>query len=120
MSGVEESVENKILRKIADLSNHIKEGSSVKELLKYVAIAFLHMRESPLTSDNRLKSAHPAKFMSSELYAKAMGLLESYRFRYQMRRFVMIDLFDKCVVEALVKDGRSETTSPSSPVDFRD
>lgn len=67
--------------------------------------------------------AHPIKFQTPELYIKAMGLLENYRYRTQMRRFVMVDLFDKCVVETLVRDGRPpelESPSISSPAESRD
>ena len=68
----------------------------------------------------RIKASHPAKFMLPELYEKAMELLESYRYRIQMRRFIMIDLFDKSVVEMLVKEGMEMEAGPDSPADSRD
>ena len=44
-----------------------------------------------------------------------MALLESYRYRLQMRRFI-IELFDKSVVEHLVREGQAEPIgSPASP-----
>jgi hypothetical protein len=44
-----------------------------------------------------------------------MGLLESYRYRLQMRRFI-IELFDKSVIEHLVREGAPEQAdSPQSP-----
>ena len=49
-----------------------------------------------------------------------MALLESYRYRLQMRRFI-IELFDKSVVEHLVREGTApeQTGSPQSPQDVR-
>lgn len=68
----------------------------------------------------RIKTSHPTKFMLPELYEKAMELLESYRYRIQMRRFIMIDLFDKSVVEMLVKEGMEMEGGADSPADSRD
>jgi rapamycin-insensitive companion of mTOR len=67
----------------------------------------------------RLKAAHLTHFASSDLYRRAMGLLESYRYRLQMRRFI-IELFDKSVIEHLVREGEPEQAdSPQSPEELR-
>lgn len=73
-----------------------------------------------LIAGTRIKAAQPAKFMLPELYQKAMELLESYRYRIQMRRFIMIDLFDKSVVEMLVKEGMEVEGGADSPAGSRD
>ncbi|KAL7275461.1 hypothetical protein RUND412_001589 [Rhizina undulata] len=78
----------KILTAIANLSNHILEANSCKELMK-------------------LKDTHVAHFQSPGLYRRAMMLLDSYRYRLHIRRFVL-DLFDKGVLESIVKDGRND------------
>lgn len=54
--------------------------------------------------DCRLKAAHTSHFASLDLYRRVMALLESYRYRLHVRRFI-IDLFDKTVVENLVREG---------------
>lgn len=47
---------------------------------------------------------HVAHFQSPDLYKRVMILLESYRFRLHVRRQI-IELFDKQVLERIVKDG---------------
>lgn len=56
---------------------------------------------------SRLKAAHISHFASPDLYRRAMTLLESYRYRLHVRRFI-IDLFDKSVIGHLVREGASE------------
>lgn len=91
----DDPLDAKILTAIANLNNHIMEGTSTKEL-------------------NRLKANHMSHFQNSDLYRRVMMLLESYRYRQHVRRYI-IDLFDKSVVEQIVRDGRAEQDSTESP-----
>ncbi|KAH8154200.1 uncharacterized protein LAJ45_01968 [Morchella importuna] len=63
----DDPLDAKILTAIANLNNHIMEGTSTKEL-------------------NRLKANHVSHFQSSDLYRRVMTLLESYRYRQHVRR----------------------------------
>jgi rapamycin-insensitive companion of mTOR len=51
-----------------------------------------------------LKANHPANFASSDLYKQVMALLEAYRYRLHVRRFIL-DLFERSVVEEVVREG---------------
>ncbi|KAI5778923.1 Rapamycin-insensitive companion of mTOR, N-term-domain-containing protein [Geopyxis carbonaria] len=96
----EDPVDTKILTTIANMSNHVKENQSTKELVK-------------------LKSSNAARFFSPELYRQVLALMESYRYRLHVRRFVL-DLFDKSVMEAFVCDDHLESdSSPQSPEELR-
>lgn len=64
---------------------------------------------------------HVTHFQNSDLYRRVMTLLESYRYRQHVRRYI-IDLFDKSVVERIVREGQAEqdsAESPQSPEDMR-
>ncbi|KAF8539718.1 Rapamycin-insensitive companion of mTOR, N-term-domain-containing protein [Trichophaea hybrida] len=96
----EDPVDSDIISAIANLSNHIKENQATKDLLK-------------------LKAAHISHFASPDLYRRAMTLLESYRYRLHVRRFI-IDLFDKSVIGLLVRNGTSEQSdTPQSPEEVK-
>ncbi|KAA8893128.1 Rapamycin-insensitive companion of mTOR, N-term-domain-containing protein [Sphaerosporella brunnea] len=96
----EDPIDSEIIGAVANLSNHIKESQATKDLVK-------------------LKAAHASHFASPDLYRRIMGLLESYRYRLQMRRFI-IEMFDKLVIEHLVREGAPEPAeSPQSPEEPR-
>jgi len=96
----EDPLDSRILESIANLSNHIKEGQATKELL-------------------RLKAGHATHFTSPDLYRRVMALLESYRYRLHVRRFV-VELFDRSVIEGMVRDGNTEgEESLPSPEELR-
>jgi rapamycin-insensitive companion of mTOR len=67
----------------------------------------------------RLKAGHATHFTSPDLYQRVMTLLESYRYRLHVRRFV-VELFDRSVIEGIVRDGNTEREeSPPSPEELR-
>ncbi|TGZ82274.1 hypothetical protein EX30DRAFT_220854 [Ascodesmis nigricans] len=84
--GTEDSVDTRILRTMSNLSNHIKEKAAAGELLK-------------------LKQSHPTRFSSPTLFKRAMMLLESFRYRFQVRRFIL-ELFDRSVLEEIIVGAR--------------
>ena len=70
--------------------------------------SFLIIHLSP-----RLKSSNLVHFQSIEMYRRVLSLLEAYRYRSPVRRFIL-ELFDKKVVERIVKgnkDGNPDTPS---------
>lgn len=116
----DDPLDAKILTAIANLNNHIMEGTSTKELNRsgiYVTLPI----DRANSKNYRLKANHVSHFQSSDLYRRVMTLLESYRYRQHVRRYI-IDLFDKSVVEQIVRDGRAEQDSiesPQTPEDVR-
>lgn len=76
-------------------------------------------KEACAYSARRLKQNHPARFQSPELFRSAMMLLENFRYRFQVRRFI-VELFDRSVLEAIILDGKSLDEGMSSPDEMRD
>lgn len=96
----DDRVEAGIMTSIGHLSNHIREAQAIKELVKYVS---LHIPPLfVLLIGIRLKNEHPDRFSNPALYGRVVNLLESYRFRQHVRRFVL-DLFDKQILGKLVR-----------------
>lgn len=71
-------------------------------------------------SDNRLKASHVTQFQSPDLFRRVMTLIESFRYRQHVRRYIL-DLFEKSVVERVFVEGRadSEVESPDTPEGVR-
>ncbi|RPA97850.1 hypothetical protein L873DRAFT_1689620 [Choiromyces venosus 120613-1] len=90
----DDPLDAKILTAIANLNNHILESGSTKEL-------------------NRLKVSHVTQFQSPDLFRRVMTLLESFRYRQYVRRYIL-DLFEKSVVERVFAEGRADSEVESS------
>ncbi|KAF3308632.1 hypothetical protein TWF173_001088 [Orbilia oligospora] len=81
--GVDEALLQKVLISMTNLSNHILANEASRELVK-------------------LKQSHPDLFQSPEVYCQALRILESYRYRLPVRRFIL-EIFERKCVDTVVK-----------------
>lgn len=62
--------------------------------------------------NNRLKASHVTQFQSPDLFRRVMTLIESFRYRQHVRRYIL-DLFEKSVVERVFTEGRADSEAES-------
>ncbi|EPS40449.1 hypothetical protein H072_5728 [Dactylellina haptotyla CBS 200.50] len=105
--GIDESLIQKVLTAMTNLSNHILANEASRELVK-------------------LKQNYTELFQSPDIYWEVLRILESYRYRLPVRRFIL-ELFERKCVDAVVKapvrsvefdDATPITAIPASPPRF--
>ncbi|BFZ59731.1 hypothetical protein YB2330_000747 [Saitoella coloradoensis] len=95
---VDDPVDREILAAISGLSNHILANEASRTLAK-------------------LKSRYGAKFGSPSLYKAVLYLLEVYRYRLPVRRFLM-ELFKKDIIQRVIdQDGGPRIFTDRTPVE---
>lgn len=63
--------------------------------------------------NNRLKAGHVSQFQSPDLFRRVMTLLESFRYRQHVRRYIL-ELFEKTVVQRVFAAGRVDSPEVGS------
>ncbi|KAK6346439.1 hypothetical protein TWF730_010761 [Orbilia blumenaviensis] len=93
--GVDESLLQKLLVAMTNLSNHILANEASRELVK-------------------LKQSNPDLFQSPEVYCQTLRILESYRYRLPVRRFIL-EIFERKCVDTVVK-APPKTAEPNGAI----
>ncbi|KAF3940113.1 hypothetical protein ABW19_dt0207420 [Dactylella cylindrospora] len=93
VDGIDEALIKRLVTSMTNLSNHILANEASRDLAK-------------------LKQNYAELFQSTEIYNLALRILESYRYRLPVRRFIL-ELFDRKCVDCVVK-------SPARGVDTED
>ncbi|CEP60273.1 TORC2 complex subunit TSC11 LALA0_S01e06942g [Lachancea lanzarotensis] len=82
---------DKVLRAVSKLNNHILSNTAAKDITE-------------------LLSKHgPARFETGDIFLRVVALMEQYRFKPQVRKFLCETLVSKKTLEAMIKKERRKT-----------
>ncbi|SCU83803.1 LAFA_0D05908g1_1 [Lachancea sp. 'fantastica'] len=82
---------DKIMRAVSKLNNHILSNAAAKEITELLSMY------------------GPARFETGEIFLRVLALMEQYRFKPQVRKFLCETLVSKKMLEAIIKRERKKS-----------